>query len=110
MNGGEALVRTLLCHGVRTAFCVPGESFLAVLDALARRAGEMRLITNRHESGAAFAANGYAKIARRPGIAFVSRGPAAASIVLRAVQRERAPALPAGRPPALCFVPHGARG
>lgn len=82
MNGGEALVRTLLCHGVRTAFCVPGESFLAVLDALARRAGEMRLITNRHESGAAFAANGYAKIARRPGIAFVSRGPGAANAAI----------------------------
>lgn len=82
MNGGEALVRTLLRHGVRTAFCVPGESYLAVLDALARRADDIRLITNRHESGAAFAANGYAKIARRPGIAFVSRGPGAANAAI----------------------------
>ena len=77
MNGGEALVETLAAHGVDTVFCVPGESYLAVLEALRRRSNTMRLVTNRHESGATFAANAYGKLAHRPGIACVSRGPGA---------------------------------
>ncbi len=79
MNGGEALVRTLASHGVNTVFCVPGESYLAVLDSLRRHADRIRLVANRHEAGATFAANGFAKISRRPGVAFVSRGPGAAN-------------------------------
>ena len=82
MNGGEALVRTLVNHGVHTAFCVPGESYLAVLEALRRHSNAIRLITNRHESGATYAANGYAKIASKPGIAFVSRGPGATNAAI----------------------------
>ena len=82
MNGGEALVATLLEHDVTTAFCVPGESYLAVLEALRRHGNAIRLVTHRHESGAAFAANGYAKISRRPGIALVSRGPGAANAAI----------------------------
>ena len=68
MNGGEALVETLAAHGVDTVFCVPGESYLAVLEALRRRSNTMRLVTNRHESGATFAANAYGKLAHKPGI------------------------------------------
>ena len=52
MNGGEALVETLASHGVDTVFCVPGESYLAVLEGLRRNDNSMRLVTNRHESGA----------------------------------------------------------
>ncbi len=82
MNGGEALVATLLEHGVTTAFCVPGESYLAVLEALRRHGNAIRLMTHRHESGAAFAANGYAKISARPGIVLVSRGPGATNAAI----------------------------
>ncbi len=82
MNGGEALVATLLQHGVTTAFCVPGESYLAVLEALRRHASTIRLVTHRHESGAAFAANGYAKISGRPGVVLASRGPGATNAAI----------------------------
>ena len=93
MNGGEALVETLASHGVDTVFCVPGESYLAVLEGLRRHANTIRLVTNRHEAGAAFAANGYAKISRRPGIAFVSRGPGAtnASIGVHTADQDSIP-------------------
>ncbi|MSP68342.1 MAG: thiamine pyrophosphate-binding protein [Alphaproteobacteria bacterium] len=77
MNGGDALVATLVAHDIRMAFCVPGESYLAVLEALRTRGNSIRLITNRHESGATFAAEAYAKATRTTGIAFVSRGPGA---------------------------------
>ncbi len=82
MNGGEALVATLLKHGVTTAFCVPGESYLAVLEALRRHGNAIRLVTHRHESGATFAANGYAKIQARPGVVLVSRGPGATNAAI----------------------------
>jgi acetolactate synthase-1/2/3 large subunit len=93
MNAGESLVRTLASHGVDTVFCVPGESYLAVLDGLRRHANSIRLVTNRHESGATFAANGYAKISRKPGIAFVSRGPGAtnASIGVHTADQDSVP-------------------
>ena len=93
MTGGAALVATLAAHGVDTVFCVPGESYLAVLEALRRRADTIRLVTARHEAGAAFAANGFAKIGRRPGIAFVSRGPGAAnaSIAVHTADQDSVP-------------------
>ena len=58
MNGGESLVETLIDHGVDTAFTVPGESFLTVLEALRQRQNRFRLITARQEGGAAFEAAG----------------------------------------------------
>ena len=82
MNGGDALVATLLAHGVDTAFCVPGESYLAVLEALRRERGRLRLITNRHEAGAAFAADAYGKLTGTPGIVFVTRGPGATNAAI----------------------------
>ncbi|MSP82565.1 MAG: thiamine pyrophosphate-binding protein [Alphaproteobacteria bacterium] len=93
MNGGEALVATLLAHGVDTAFCVPGESYLAVLEALRVNANRIRLITNRHESGASYGAAVYARIARRPGIAMVTRGPGAtnASIGVHCAKQDSLP-------------------
>src|SRR3990170_8838186 len=79
MTGGEALVATLISHGVQQAFCVPGESYLAVLDALRREQRRIRLVTTRHESGATFAAEAYGKLARRPAVALVTRGPGASN-------------------------------
>jgi acetolactate synthase I/II/III large subunit len=76
-TGGQVLVDQLVIHGVDTAFCVPGESYLAVLDALYDVRDEIRLINARHEAGAAYMAEAYGKLTGRPGIALVTRGPGA---------------------------------
>ena len=93
MNGGEALVATLLEHGVDTGFCVPGESYLTVLEALRQARSRIRLVLNRHESGATFAAEAFGKATARPGIAFVTRGPGAtnASIGLHTAKQDSTP-------------------
>ena len=49
MNGGELLVSSLIEHGVTTAFCIPGESYLTVLEALRQNQEHIDLILNRHE-------------------------------------------------------------
>ena len=76
-TGGEVLVDALKGHGVETVFCVPGESYLAVLDALHGAGEDISVITCRHENGAAFMAEAYGKLTGEPGIAFVTRGPGA---------------------------------
>ncbi|MGH8322667.1 MAG: thiamine pyrophosphate-binding protein, partial [Steroidobacteraceae bacterium] len=81
-----------MAHGVDRVFCVPGESYLAVLDALY---GERRIdvVTCRHESGAGFMAVTDAKLTGRPGIAMVSRGPGAtnAAIAVHTAQQDATP-------------------
>src|SRR5436190_725820 len=76
-NGGRILVDQLQLHGTDTAFCVPGESYLAVLDALFEARERVRLIVCRQEGGAAFMAEAYGKLTGKPGICFVTRGPGA---------------------------------
>ena len=75
-TGGQLLVDCLRANQVELAFSVPGESYLAVLDAF-YDAPEIRLITCRQEGGAAIMAEAYGKLTGRPGIAFVTRGPGA---------------------------------
>jgi acetolactate synthase-1/2/3 large subunit len=67
----------LLVHGAEMAFCVPGESYLEVLDALYDVRDRLTLINARHEAGAANMAEAYAKLTGKPGIAMVTRGPGA---------------------------------
>ena len=74
-TGGKLLVDQLAVHGVDTIFCVPGESYLEVLDALYE--SPLRLITCRHEAGAANMADAYGKLTGRPGVCIVTRGPGA---------------------------------
>ena len=74
-TGGQILVDALQTHGADIVFGVPGESYLAVLDAL--HDAPIRFITNRQEGGAAFMADAYGKLTGRPGICFVTRGPGA---------------------------------
>ena len=74
-TGGEILVDQLAIHGVRHAFCVPGESYLAALDAFLD--SKIELTVCRHESGAAMMAEAAGKATGRPGICFVTRGPGA---------------------------------
>lgn len=78
-NGGRLVVEALLEHGVRDLFCVPGESFLPVLDAALDVPDRLRVVTCRHESGAAFMAAAQAMLLGRPAVCFVTRGPGAAN-------------------------------
>ena len=74
-TGGELLVKSLQNLGVTTCFGVPGESYLAVLDALFDANIDFTLC--RHESAASFAASAWGKLTGKPGICFVTRGPGA---------------------------------
>ncbi len=76
-SGGKILVDCLLAQGVTTAYGVPGESYLDVLDALHDARNRLKMIVSRHEGGAAFMAEAYGKLTGRPGICFVTRGPGA---------------------------------
>ncbi len=77
-TGGQILIDQLKIHGADMAFCVPGESYLAALDALHDAGDAIRLVTCRQEAGAANMAEAYGKLTGRPGICFVTRGPGAA--------------------------------
>jgi acetolactate synthase-1/2/3 large subunit len=74
-TGGRILIEQLLANGVTHAFCVPGESYLAVLDAL--RDAPIKLTVCRQEGGAAMMAEAQGKLTGKPGICFVTRGPGA---------------------------------
>ncbi len=75
-SGGQVLADQLRIHGARFAFGVPGESYLAVLDAL-NDVPEVRYIICRQEGGAAMMADAYGKLTGEPGICMVTRGPGA---------------------------------
>src|ERR1700733_7170043 len=74
-NGGEVLVDQLVANGVSHVFCVPGESYLAALDAFHDR--DIPVTVCRQEGGAGMMAEAIGKLTGRPGIAFVTRGPGA---------------------------------
>jgi len=76
-SGGQVVVDQLVVHGADLVFCVPGESYLAVLDGLYDARDRIRLINARHEAGAANMAEAYGKLTGRPGVALVTRGPGA---------------------------------
>ena len=74
-TGGQLIVEALEANGVERIFCVPGESYLAVLDALYD--SPIRTIVCRQEGGAAMMADCQGKLTGQPGICFVTRGPGA---------------------------------
>ena len=92
-SGGKILVDGLRGHGVDMAFCVPGESYLAVLDAMYDVREQLKLIVCRQEGGASFMAEAYGKLTGRPGICFVTRGPGAtnASIGVHTAYQDSSP-------------------
>lgn len=92
-SGGQILVDQLRIHGADLAFCVPGESYLPVLDALYTHRDTIKLITCRHESGAANMADAYGKLTGKPGLCFVTRGPGAtnASIGVHTAYQDSTP-------------------
>jgi len=75
-SGAEVLVDALKINAVERIFCIPGESFLAALDALYDRS-EISLVVCRNEGGAAYMAEADGKLTGRPGVCFVTRGPGA---------------------------------
>ena len=91
-SGGQILVEALRAQGVEHAFCVPGESYLAALDAL-HDAHDIALTVCRQEGGAAMMADAYGKLTNKPGICFVTRGPGAANaaIGLHIAQQDSTP-------------------
>jgi len=90
---GHALVEALIAQGVDSAFGVPGESYLAVLDGFHEHREQIRFIACRQEGGAAFMAEAQGKLTGRPGICFVTRGPGAtnASIGLHTAFQDSTP-------------------
>ena len=90
-TAAQILVDQLLVHGVDTAFCVPGESYLGVIDAIGE--SPIRLFTTRHEAGAANMADAYGKLTGRPGICLVTRAPGAthASVGIHTAYQDSTP-------------------
>ena len=93
MRAADAIVEILKSHEVKRVFTVPGESFLALLDALYESGIEV--VACRHESGAGFMAVAEAKLTGKPGVVMVSRGPGAtnASIAVHVAEQDAAPLL-----------------
>src|SRR5476649_1063541 len=87
----EVLVDQLVINGIMQVFCVPGESFLPVLDALRDR--NIAITVCRHEGGAAMMAEAAGKATGRPGVCFVTRGPGAtnASAGIHIAQQDSTP-------------------
>ncbi|MFO7571923.1 MAG: thiamine pyrophosphate-binding protein [Gaiellaceae bacterium] len=92
-TGGKILVDQLELNGADLAFCLPGESFLPVLDALYD--SSIRLVSCRHEQGAANAAEAYGKLTGQPGICLVTRGPGAtqAAVGVHTARQDSTPML-----------------
>jgi acetolactate synthase-1/2/3 large subunit len=93
LTGAQTLVRSLLAHGVTHVFCVPGESYLAVLDALYDVSDRIAVVACRHEAAAANMAVAHGKLTGRPGVAMVTRGPGAthAAIGVHTARQDSAP-------------------
>jgi acetolactate synthase-1/2/3 large subunit len=79
MTGGKAIVEVMMTEGVEKFFCVPGESYLGVLDALYDKSG-IQVISTRHEGGASFMAEGYAKMSGKVGVCAATRGVGSANL------------------------------
>jgi acetolactate synthase-1/2/3 large subunit len=82
MNGGDVLVATLISRGVDAVFFVPGGTYVTVLKALSQVRNKVRAVPTRIEQAAAFAADAYAALARKPACVFVSRAPGATNAAI----------------------------
>lgn len=79
MTASKAIVEVMVREGVEKAFCVPGESYLSVLNELYQHP-QIRLIAGRHEGGISFMAEGYAKTSGKVGVCLATRGPGATNL------------------------------
>ena len=94
-HGGQVLIECLVALGARHSFGVPGDCYLAALDAKHDTAGVFDFTLCRQEGGAAFMAAAYGKLTGEPGICFVTRGPGAtnASIGVHTAMQDSVPML-----------------
>ena len=94
-TAAQRLVDCLVANDVSHVFCVPGESYLAVLDALHDVRDRIQLIACRHEAGAANMAEAYGKLTGKPGVCMVTRGPGAthAAIGVHTAHQDSTPML-----------------
>jgi thiamine pyrophosphate-dependent acetolactate synthase large subunit-like protein len=76
-NGGAAVVETLAAHGVDTIFGIPGTHNLEIYRHL--QTTGIRAVTPRHEQGAGYAAEAFARVTGRPGVVVATSGPALAT-------------------------------
>ena len=95
-TGGQIVADALVAHGVSHVFGVPGESYLAVLDAM--HDTDIEFVICRQEGGAAYMAEAWGRRPRAPGVCMVAPGPGAP---------RGGPRLPAGRPPGAWGGPDG---
>lgn len=93
VTGATLLIDALAAQGVNTIFCVPGESYLAAVNALYDHRDDIQLVVCRHEGSATFMAEAHAKASDRPGVCFVTRAPGAtqASIGLHTAHQDSTP-------------------
>ncbi len=82
MNGGEVVVETMLSRGVDTVFFVPGGTYVTVMESLSRNQNKIRSVPTRLESAAAFAADAYAAIRKKPAVVMCSRSPGASNAAI----------------------------
>ena len=94
MRAADYIVRSLEAHGLERLYCVPGESYLALLDAL-HNSNRIKTVVCRHESGAGFMAVAEAKATGRPACFAVSRGPGATngSIAVHVAEQDALPVI-----------------
>ncbi|MEE9314954.1 MAG: thiamine pyrophosphate-binding protein [Rhizobiaceae bacterium] len=92
-TGAQLLVECLLAQEVEIGFGVPGESYLAVLDALHDVPEKFKFVGCRNEGGGSFMAEAYGKLTGKPGVLFVTRGPGAtnASIGIHTAMQDSSP-------------------
>ena len=92
-SGGRIVVDSFRQHGVEHVFCVPGESYLDILDALLDVSNEINLVSARQEGGAAYMAESYGKLTGKPGVCLVTRSPGAgnASIAIHTAYQDATP-------------------
>lgn len=92
-TGGRIVVDAFRNHGVKHVFCVPGESYLDILDALIDVSNEIQLISARQEGGAAYMAESYGKLTGKAGVCLVARSPGAcnASIAIHTAYQDATP-------------------
>jgi acetolactate synthase-1/2/3 large subunit len=93
MRAADLIVKCLEAHGIERVYCVPGESYLALLDALYD--SSIKVIICRHESGAGFMAIAEARLTGKPAVFMVSRGPGATngSIAIHVAEQDATPVL-----------------
>src|SRR5690625_3152330 len=87
MTGSDLFVELLVEEGVDTVFGYPGGAVLPIYDALHRRQAPFKHILSRHEQGAIFAAEGYARTTGKPGVVIATSGPGATNLITRSEER-----------------------